>query len=417
MPGMPPPPPPPPFFLLMPEMMSSMRRSIAAASMAVLRVCCFTAKVSMTPSAFTSVTTPFWPSMPQCAPPATAWRARRSVITRTTSAPQLWARLRGITSSASATARYAYWRVPSISLAFSFMRAASSISTAPPPGSSLGSRMMFLATLKASCRFRSISFSTSREAPRKITEQALGSLHSVMKVKYSSPICLILKRPAPVPMECSVNSSVRLQMEAPVTRAMRLLSVLRTRLMTEMFAFSKKCCARSETPFSVMTTSGLILTTSSHIFRISSSSCISSFSQSASLVISTLVWLSPFLYSRGQSSRQTRGFLISRRIRGWVMSLLTITPSSTSQSVSSPPESFSTLAYRLTSMSFVPSAFVMQTVCTAFRAKSEMRLPHLLENLVSIAPFTMPRISSGLFTSMGYASSFRRAWLSSRAFM
>mmetsp|Transcript_12294 Transcript_12294/g.31602 ORF Transcript_12294/g.31602 Transcript_12294/m.31602 type:complete len:223 (+) Transcript_12294:476-1144(+) len=221
---------------------------------------------------------------------------------------------------------------------------ASSISVAPPPGSSLGSNMMLRATQKASARFLSISFSTSREAPRRMTEQAWGSLHSVRYEKYSSPILWILKRPHLVPTMLSVNSSVRLQIWAPVTRAMRLLSVFLMRRMHEMLALSRKCCARSETPFSVMTRSGFTLMMSSQTRFISSSSCMSSFSQSASFVISTLVWLSPFLYSSGQSSSTTRGFLISRRILGCVMSLLNMTPSSTSQSVSSPPDNFSTFA-------------------------------------------------------------------------
>mmetsp|Transcript_26210 Transcript_26210/g.73546 ORF Transcript_26210/g.73546 Transcript_26210/m.73546 type:complete len:210 (+) Transcript_26210:520-1149(+) len=207
-----------------------------------------------------------------------------------------------------------------------------------------GSNKMFLATQKASCKLRSISLSTSLDAPRRITEHALGSSHSVMKVKYSSPIFLIWKRPHLVPTMDSTSSSVRLQICAPVTRAMRLLSVFRIRRITEMLAFRRKCCAKSETPFSVMTTSGFTLMISSQTFFISSSSCCSSFSQSDSLVISTFVWLSPFLYSNGQSRSTTRGFLMIRRMRGWVMSLLNITPSSTSHSDNSPPEIFSTLA-------------------------------------------------------------------------
>ena len=45
--------------------------------------------------------------------------------------------------------------------------------------------------------------------------QALGSLHSVMNVKYSSPIFLISNRPAPVPTSSSLNSSGRLTIRAP----------------------------------------------------------------------------------------------------------------------------------------------------------------------------------------------------------
>mmetsp|Transcript_67002 Transcript_67002/g.143304 ORF Transcript_67002/g.143304 Transcript_67002/m.143304 type:complete len:271 (-) Transcript_67002:768-1580(-) len=270
----------------------------------------------MIPRAFVSATQPLLPSTPQFAPPGVACRARRSVITRTTSAPQLWARLRGMTSRASATALYANCRVPSMDFAFSFMRAESSISVAPPPGSKAGSKMMLRATLKASWRFLSISLSTSREAPLRTIVQAFGSSHAVRKVKYSSAIFLMEKCPHLVPTIESASSSVRLQIVAPVTRAMRLLSVFRMRRMTDMFAFRRKCWAKSETPFSVITTSGLTLIMSSQTFLISSSSCMSSLSQSDSFVISTLVWLSPFLYSSGQSNSTTRGFLMSRRIFG-----------------------------------------------------------------------------------------------------
>lgn len=42
-----------------------------------------------------------------------------------------------------------------------------------------------------------------------------------------------------------VGASVRLQMCAPVTRAMRWLSVFRMRRITEHPPFMRKCCARS----------------------------------------------------------------------------------------------------------------------------------------------------------------------------
>merc|ERR1719247_264008 len=81
------------------------------------------------------------------------------------------------------------------------------------------------------------------------------------------------------PTSSSVSSSVRFTMVAPQHFATRLLSVLRIRRITAMFAFSRKCCARSLTPFSVMTTSGLNLMISSQSFCTSSSSCISKASQ------------------------------------------------------------------------------------------------------------------------------------------
>jgi len=98
--------------------------------------------------------------------------------------------VRGITSKAPANALYGHYMAPSTFDAFSCNLHASSISKAPPPGARTGFTTTFLATPRASCRFLSISFKTSLLAPLKIIEQALDSLHSVRKVKYSSPILL-----------------------------------------------------------------------------------------------------------------------------------------------------------------------------------------------------------------------------------
>ena len=64
-------------------------------------------------------------------------------------------------------------------------------------------------------------------------EQAVGSLHSVMNVKYSSPICFTSKSPQRVPTSSSANSSVLLTIFAPVTRAILVLSVFLILLMQE----------------------------------------------------------------------------------------------------------------------------------------------------------------------------------------
>jgi hypothetical protein len=61
----------------------------------------------------------------------------------------------------------------------------------------------------------------------------------VRKVKYSSPILEISKRPQPVPMSERVAEEMALTIVAPVARAMRLLSVLRTRRMAVMLALTK----------------------------------------------------------------------------------------------------------------------------------------------------------------------------------
>mmetsp|Transcript_37015 Transcript_37015/g.82278 ORF Transcript_37015/g.82278 Transcript_37015/m.82278 type:complete len:233 (+) Transcript_37015:882-1580(+) len=219
------------------------------------------------------------------------------------------------------------------------------ISQAPPPGTRRGSMQMFRATPMASTRFRSTSLRMSLDAPRSTMLHALGSLQSTTQQKNSSPILITSNRPAPVPMSLSRISSVLCTMVAPHALAILLLSVLRRRRMAEMLALVKKCAARSLRPFSVTTTSGLKAMISSHIFLIASSSALSSAAQSSSLVISTLVWFSPFLYSRGQSSSRMRGLAILRRIRpGTTRSLLNMTPFNTLQSSMVPPGIFSIFA-------------------------------------------------------------------------
>ena len=75
-----------------------------------------------------------------------------------------------------------------------------------------------------------------------------------------------------MPMSDSRISSGRCTMVAPQARAMRLLSVFRSRRMALMPAFVRKCVAKSLRPFSVMTTSGLNLATLAHTPSIQSSS-------------------------------------------------------------------------------------------------------------------------------------------------
>ena len=62
-------------------------------------------------------------------------------------------------------------------------------------------------------------------ALRRRMVQALGSLHCSMKEKYSSPVFLTLKSPAPVPMSSSLISSVLLTMVAPQGLATLRLSL------------------------------------------------------------------------------------------------------------------------------------------------------------------------------------------------
>jgi hypothetical protein len=64
-------------------------------------------------------------------------------------------------------------------------------------------------------------------------------------VKYSSPILEISNRPQRVPTSDGCSARTSLTIVAPVARAMRLLSLLRTRRSALTPALTKKCCARS----------------------------------------------------------------------------------------------------------------------------------------------------------------------------
>ena len=217
-----------------------MRKSMVALSTAVLMDCTLTAYGSHTPSAFMSTMVPFSPSMPNVrASSPSACLARSLVRVRMTLAPQFCASVRGMTSSADPMARNGHCSTPSILDASSVMALDTAISTAPPPGSKRGSCTTFLATPMASSRLRSISFKMSLLAPRRTMVHALGSSQSTMNVKYSSPIFSTLNKPAPVPISDSRISSTLDTMVAPAARAMRLLSVLRTRRNAVMPALAR----------------------------------------------------------------------------------------------------------------------------------------------------------------------------------
>ena len=176
--------------------------------------------------------------------------------------------------------------------------------------------------------------------------------------------------------------------------------------------------ARSLSPFSVTTMSGLKEAICAQTPWIQSSSILSSTAQSSSLVISTLVWFSPFLYSRGQSRSITRGFSILRCILpGATTSLFIITPFSTRQSSMLPPAIFSTLAYFLMSTSLVPSPLSTATHSTASNASSAMSGPKRLVYLVPMQLLTMFMSCWRSSTSMGNARESMIFTAASSAFM
>lgn len=188
---------------------------------------------------------------------------RRSVKALIGLPPLFCTSVRGITSIASATALKGQPSIPVTLRALACRPTLIAISVAPPPGARMGLKKTFRATDIASARLRSISLRMSFEGPRSNIVHALGVLHSTRKVKYllkrssavryilliyftySSPIFSTLKSPHFVPTSDSRKSSARLTMVAPVARAIRLLSDLRTRLNADTPACSRTYCATS----------------------------------------------------------------------------------------------------------------------------------------------------------------------------
>ena len=105
--------------------------------------------------------------------------------------------------------------------------------------------------------------------------------------------------------------------------------------------------------------------------------------QSLSLENSMLVWLSPFLYSNGQSRRMIREFFIRLRMFGCVISLLSMVPSRTFDSSIDPPGIFSMQAYRLIYTILWPFSSVA-TVRMACNVRWHIRSDHCKTNLVPI---------------------------------
>ena len=98
--------------------------------------------------------------------------------------PAFCTSVRGMTSSASATARKGPASTPVTARARACRPTEMAISTAPPPGRSVGLKTTLRATDMASARLRSISFRMSLDGPRRRMVQALGVVHSVRKEKY-----------------------------------------------------------------------------------------------------------------------------------------------------------------------------------------------------------------------------------------
>ena len=136
------------------------------------------------------------------------------------------------------------------------------------------------------------------------------------------------------------------------------------------------------------------------------------------MVISTLVWFSPFLYSSEQSSNITRGFSTRRLMRpGATTSLFIITPFSTRQSSTEPPAIFSILAYFLMSTSRVPSGLSTATHSTASSARFAMSGPKREVYLVPMHELMMFMSCSRSSTSTGKESSSMILTAASSAFM
>lgn len=109
---------------------------------------------------------------------------RSSVRTLMALPPAFCTSVRGMTSIASATARYGQPSTPVILRALAWRPTLMAISVAPPPGARMGLNTTLRATDIASARLRSISLRMSFDGPRRRMVHAFGVVHSVRKVKY-----------------------------------------------------------------------------------------------------------------------------------------------------------------------------------------------------------------------------------------
>ena len=98
--------------------------------------------------------------------------------------PAFCTSVRGMTSRASATARKGPASTPVTARARACKPTEMAISTAPPPGTSVGLKTTLRATDMASAKLRSISLRMSLDGPRRRMVHALGVVHSVRKAKY-----------------------------------------------------------------------------------------------------------------------------------------------------------------------------------------------------------------------------------------
>jgi len=111
-------------------------------------------------------------------------RTRNSVSTRIAFPPAFCTSVRGMTSRASATARYGQLSIPCIVFPFFCKLTEIAISVAPPPGDKNGLNTTLRATDMASARLRSISFRTSLDGPLSRIVHAFGAIHFVRNAKY-----------------------------------------------------------------------------------------------------------------------------------------------------------------------------------------------------------------------------------------
>src|SRR5438093_5167609 len=177
-------PPPPPDLA---AMTSSIRSTMTAASVAEEMAWLPTRIGSITFSFFMSETLPLKTLIPaNLFPFLCCWRSsiRMSIGSR----PAFSARVRGMTSTASANASMAICSRPPTVEAKSRKARAISIALEPPPLMTLPSSIATATTLVASSRDRSSSSTTCSVPPRRRIETAFGFLHPVTKVISSSPI-------------------------------------------------------------------------------------------------------------------------------------------------------------------------------------------------------------------------------------
>mmetsp|Transcript_45718 Transcript_45718/g.74573 ORF Transcript_45718/g.74573 Transcript_45718/m.74573 type:complete len:229 (+) Transcript_45718:458-1144(+) len=198
---------------------------------------------SHTKDSYVSQIPSFTTSIPKFLPPAACFCL--SLFNMSVSSnPAFDANCLGMISNAFAKAPIISCALPCMLRLYSRRYRLSSISIAPPPGTTALYLRALLTTMIASCRERSASSINCSAPPLRITVADLASGHPVKRLYRSEPICLS-SNTSHVPSTLGMISFTEVCTAPPVALATRCKSSSATRPAQNMSRSAKYCVARS----------------------------------------------------------------------------------------------------------------------------------------------------------------------------